>query len=756
MLLTWVAAASLLAPPRFAVQGDKFLLDGKPIVLRSGEMHYPRVPRAMWRSRLKLAKAMGLNTICTYVFWNLHEARPGKFDFAGNLDLAEFLRVVKEEGLFAIVRPGPYICTELDFGGFPAWLLKDRKVKVRSQDPFYLDAAKRYLERVGKEIAPLTIDRGGSVIMSQVENEYGSYGNDHVYMAWVRDVMKASGYPTTLFTSDGPGEGMLRGGTLPDLTPTINFGGGAEGAFRTLAAFRPGTPRMIGEYWCGWFDHWGKRHHRTSAEGHVRDIKWCLANGVSFNLYMFHGGTNFGFMQGSNGGGDNFDVDTTSYDYDSPLDEAGRPTPKYFAFRKAIQEATGEQLPEPEAPPAPIAIPSFTLRQIGSLLASPKWTRITPDPLNFEELDQAHGLVQYRTTLPDAGRHELSGAVMDNALVLVDGKPVGQLDRRTRLRRLTIEVPKPGSTLDVVVESFSRINFGGALPGERKGLPTGLLLDGQPIRGWKHARYPLTSAPRATSIRAAGPSIWAGDFQLGSAGDTFLDTRGWGRGFVWINGRNLGRYWNIGPQQTLYVPASWLRTGKNEVVVLQCEPGAFQTPTLEGLREPILDEAIVADEAAYVKSKLSPVADGTSMDVRLPNENKLQTIALPSGAKGRYLLLETRDNWKDDEFATIAEIVLIGSDGTALSREKWKVLHASSEETEGEDGKATNTFDNQPTTFWHTRWSGTPPKHPHRLLLDLGASVAVREVRLLPRQDSPNGRLRTMRLTLRDTSGVTG
>ncbi|RYG40916.1 beta-galactosidase, partial [bacterium] len=331
--------------PSFEVSGSEFRLDGKRFVIHSGEMHYPRVPRPYWRDRMKKMKAMGLNTLCTYVFWNLHEAKEGKFDFTGDLDLAAYLKMAQEEGLMVILRPGPYICTELDFGGYPAWLLKNRETRVRSLDPTFKNAAGRYLDRVGTLARPFLRKNGGPIIMAQVENEYGSYGADHEYMTWCRDRMKWAGFDCQLMTSDGPGEGNLKGGMVDGAVATVNFGGGAPGAFDALQKLRPGSPRMIGEYWFGWFDHVGKRHHTTAVEPHLEDLRWCLKNRVSFNLYMFHGGSNFGFMPGANGSGETYDLDSQSYDYDAPLDESGRPTAKFFAVRKLIEEETRMALP---------------------------------------------------------------------------------------------------------------------------------------------------------------------------------------------------------------------------------------------------------------------------------------------------------------------------------------------------------------------------------------------------------------------------
>ena len=337
-ILTCLLAALALtaAPPRtFKVECGQFLLEGRPLLIRSGEMHYPRVPRAYWRDRMRKMRAMGLNTLCTYVFWNLHEPAPGRFDFSGDLDLAAYLRTAQEEGLNVILRPGPYVCAEWEFGGFPAWLLKEPGLKVRSTDPRFLEAARRYLRRVGQEVADLQCSKGGPIILVQVENEYGSFGADAAYKQAIRKAVEDAGFTVPRYTSDGPDAESLAAGSFLDLLPVVNFGAGPKpaGAFEALARFRPGGPRMCGEYWTGWFDHYGEAHHTTDPGQGAQGIAWMLGQGISFNLYMFHGGTTFGFMNGANLG-DGYAPDTTSYDYDVMLDEAGRPTAKFQAYRE--------------------------------------------------------------------------------------------------------------------------------------------------------------------------------------------------------------------------------------------------------------------------------------------------------------------------------------------------------------------------------------------------------------------------------------
>jgi beta-galactosidase len=758
-MIALVAAMAFIAPQdavqpakgkTFAAVGAEFQLDGKPFVVRSGEMHYPRVPRAYWRDRFQKAKAMGLNTICTYVFWNQHEAKEGKFDFSGNNDLGEFIKIAQEEGLYMIVRPGPYICTELDFGGFPAWLLKDRTLKVRSSDPKFLKYTERYLHEVAKVVQPHLLKNGGNVIMAQVENEYGSYGNDHAYTGWIRDTMRKAGYDCLLFTSDGPGQGMLAGGTLPDLTPTINFGGGAENAFKELAKFRPGTPRMIGEYWCGWFDHWGKGHHKTNIQNHVKDIEWCLKNGVSFNLYMFHGGTNFAFMQGSNGGANDFNVDTTSYDYDSPLDESGRVTPKYMAFRDAIAKGSGETLPAipPSAPT--VTLPPITISQRMSALYAPVLPRRSQTPKTFEELGVDYGYVKYSFRAPKAGAHRLEiGRLMDYATVFVDGKQIGVLERRKGQKGMDLEIPRDGVQVDLLVEGLSRVNFGPLIPTERKGIEGPVTLGGVPIEDWTQAVMPIAVPRTWTRYESGvgGPVYYRGYVDVTKTGDTFLDMRDFTKGFVWLNGRNLGRFWKIGPQQTLYVPGVWLKKGRNEFVVLD-EGRREGAIILKTLNQPILDQVVVDRSRLHRKPGQTLDLSGLKPDVAvtLADTRDAATVRFTTPVRARYIALETLNEHRDQAYAALAELFATGPDGKDLPRGKWKIAYADSEEIDGENGSADNLLDNQPTTNWHTQWSGGETKHPHQVVIDLGEEVVLASLRILPRQDGVNGRVKELRV----------
>ena len=569
------------------------MLDGQPLQIISGEIHYPRIPREYWRDRLRRARAMGLNTISTYVFWNLHEPKPGVYDFSGQLDVVAFVRTAQEEGLYVILRPGPYVCAEWDLGGLPAWLLADPKIVLRSSAEEFLGPAERFTQRLGRELAPLQITRGGPIVAVQVENEYGSFGNDKEYLKRILAAIKNAGLgEVLLYTADGADE--LPAGTLPDIHAVANFGpGGANEEFAKLQKFRPGRPMMSGEYWDGWFDHWGAKHAATNADQQTKELDWVLGQGYSINLYMVHGGTSFGFMNGANWDHDTYEPDVTSYDYDSPISESGALTKKYFAFRDVIaKHRPGVKIPDPPAALPVIVVPEFELGERAPLWSNLPHPSLVGKPKSMEALGQSYGYILYRTKVTEAASGDLEVHEMRSyARIFVNGKPAGTLDRRRKQDRLRVEVPA-GSTLDILVEGTGRINFTTELRSERQGINGAVLLAGQELTGWQV--FPLPMDDLATlhftnaEAGSPGPTFYRGHFELADTGDTFLDTRGWSKGAVWINGHALGRFWNLGPQQTLYVPAPWLRRGTNEVIVFaQDQP---KDRRLRGLRAPVLDE----------------------------------------------------------------------------------------------------------------------------------------------------------------------
>ena len=582
LMLTTLTVLPVTAgqPGTFAIQGEHFLLNGKPFRIMSGEMHYPRVPRAYWADRFAKMKAMGLNTLCTYVFWNAHEPRPGDFTFEGNLDIAAYVREAQKAGLYVIVRPGPYVCSEWDFGGLPSWLLAEPDIKVRCSDPRYMAASRRYIERLAQELKGLQISEGGPIIMVQLENEYGSYGNDKQYLRDLRDILVKAGFTVPLFTSDGGAHYLLESGTLPDITPVVNFGGGPEGEFGALTKFRQNIPLMCGEFWCGWFTHWSDSlWGRSDGAKQAKELEWMLTTGKSFNLYMFHGGTNFGFTAGSNHA-KLFEPDVTSYDYDAPLDEAGRPTPKFFTFRDLLQKHghDGKKLPALPTPLPTIEIPKITLTEHAALFSSLPAPIHMPQPQPMEYFGQEHGLVLYRTKLvgPRSGKLVIT-ELHDFASIYINGKLIGRIDRMRGENML--EIPKGigdgDATLDILVEAMGRVNFGDKLI-DRKGITERVTLSGVTLMSWDVFPIPMNDEFLGRIHYAAGdpvqaPAFMRGSFDLKATGDTYLDMKGWKKGIVWINGQNLGRFWDAGPQERLFVPGAWLVKGKNAIVVFDID-----------------------------------------------------------------------------------------------------------------------------------------------------------------------------------------
>jgi beta-galactosidase len=578
----------------FGIEGDHFVLDGQSFQIISGEMHYERIPREYWRDRLKKARAMGLNTISTYVFWNVHEPRAGVYNFSDGADVAAFIRMAQEEGLYVILRPGPYSCAEWDLGGFPAWLLADPNIVLRSTDEKFLAPAERWLKRLGQEVAPLQITRGGPIIAVQVENEYGSFGNDKEYLKRILAALRSAGLgEAMLYTADGGDE--LVAGTLPDLPAVVNFGpGDAKEEFAKLQKFRPGQPVMSGEYWDGWFDHWGERHQKTSAGEHAKELDWILNQGYSINLYMFHGGTSFGFMNGANWDHNNYEPDVTSYDYDSPVNESGALTEKYFAFRNIIaKHRPGVSIPDPPAALPVVEIPEFSLDESAPLWANLPASISVEQPRNMESFGQSYGYILYRTKLKETASGDLvMPELRSYARVFVDGKLAGICDRRKKQDRMRLEA-NAGATLDILVEGTGRINFSIELRKERQGMNGPVTLAGRELTGWQVFPLPMDDFAKlqfheALKNAPTGPAFYRGHFDLKETGDTFLDTHGWGKGAVWINGHALGRFWNLGPQQTLYVPAPWLKKGTNEIIVFtQQQP---KNTRIRSLHAPVLDE----------------------------------------------------------------------------------------------------------------------------------------------------------------------
>jgi beta-galactosidase len=563
-------------PRRFVLGQGQFLLDGQPFQIRSGEMHPVRIPSAYWRHRIRMAKAMGLNTIAIYLMWNALEPEPGRFDFAGRNDFVRFVELCAEEGMWVYLRPGPYVCAEWDFGGLPPWLLRDPGMRVRDRrDQRYMDAVARYLDAVAPRVSPLMAANGGPILMVQVENEYASFGKDREYLETLRRMWIERGIRGPFSVSDGLGQ--IRAAQTYLQGAALGLDGDTD--FAGAQAIAGDAPVWVGEGYPGWLTHWGEASFQHGD--YLSTLRRLLDEGRSFNLYVVHGGTNFGFGAGANAKGDGSDFQPviTSYDYGAPIDERGAPTADYHGFRTAIGASLGRRLPALPPAPAAIRFPEVTPEPIASLWEALPAPVATERPQSMEALlGQWHGLALYRThvEVPHGGRLRLEG-VSDYATVFLDGR---YLDHVSRLRHAGLHSdgrialpPSPGSaTLDVLVDSFGHVGYG-AFMHDRKGLLGEAWLDDRPLRGWQVHGLPLDEAHLARVRTAGAPAERPGRFfrarmELVRTGDTYLDMREWNKGYLWINGRLLGRYWHIGPQQRLFCPGCWLREGENEVLVL--------------------------------------------------------------------------------------------------------------------------------------------------------------------------------------------
>lgn len=559
----------------FTLGTTEFLLDGNPFQIISGEMHPARIPAEYWRNRIQMAKAMGCNTISVYIFWNFHEQQEGVFDFTtDNHNLGEFFKIVQEEELWLIVRPGPYVCAEWELGGIPPYLLRIPDIKLRCMDPRYMAAAERYMSKLAAEIKPYLVTNGGPVLMLQIENEYGSYGNDRNYLARLKEVWMENGIDVPFFTGDGPTTYMLEAGSLPGCAVGLDSGSRPE-HFELAAKINPGVPVFSSETYPGWLTHWGEKWVKPDTADLLKELRFLMDNKKSFNLYVIHGGTNFGFTAGANSGGKGYEPDVTSYDYDAPITEQGQPTPKYMAIRKLL----GSYLPKgKKLPPVPEPIPSFEIPSIGLSPFTPIWDNL-PEPVSsvqpkpFEAYNQDYGFILYKTELVGHKNGKLTVTDLhDYATVFLNGKYIGYLDRREGINSIDIPESKAEKpVLEILVEGMGRINFAQHLI-DRKGITDRVTLNGMTLMNWKVYNLPMDDKyiyNLRSSNRNPGKEgiFFKGSFFLSTPGDTYLDMSNFRKGIAWVNGHNLGRFWNIGPQKRLYCPATFLRKGTNEMIV---------------------------------------------------------------------------------------------------------------------------------------------------------------------------------------------
>ena len=559
----------------FALSKTDFMLDGKPFQVISGEMHPARIPHEYWRHRIRMAKAMGCNTIAAYVFWNYHEPVKGQFDFStGNHNIAEFIKIAQEEGMWVLLRPGPYVCAEWEFGGLPPYLLQTPDIKVRCMDPRYIAAVTTYVDRLAAEIKPLLVTNGGPIVMVQIENEYGSYGNDKEYLNTLKEMWVKNDINVPFYTADGATAYMLEAGGVEGAAIGLDSGG-SEADFAAAKRQNPNVPAFSSESYPGWLTHWGEQWQRPGIDGIAKEVKFLMDTKRSFNLYVIHGGTNFGYTAGANSGGKGYEPDVTSYDYDAPINEQGNATPKYEALRKLIGSylPKGKKLPAIPKPVPAIAIPAFNLTPFTSVWDHLPQPVKSPQPKPFEAYGQDYGFMVYKTTLIGHKSGKLTiKDLHDYATVFLNGKYVGKIDRR--LGERTIDLPKSdvqNPVLEILVEGMGRINFADALI-DRKGITDRVVLNGMTLMNWEVYGLPMTEKfvqeLSASSNNAAKPGqFFKATFNLDKTGDTYIDMSGYRKGIVWVNGHNLGRYWEIGPQKNLYCPAPWLKKGANEIVV---------------------------------------------------------------------------------------------------------------------------------------------------------------------------------------------
>ena len=593
-LLLALALLPLLAIAQkstFEIKDGNFYRNGKVTPILSGEMHYPRIPHQYWRHRLQMMKAMGLNTVATYVFWNAHEAEPGKWDFTGDNNLAEYIKIAGEEGMMVILRPGPYVCAEWEFGGYPWWLQNVEGMEIRRDNEAFLKHTKAYIERLYKEVGHLQCTKGGPIVMVQCENEFGSYvaqrkdiplEEHRAYNAKIKQQLADAGFEVPLFTSDG--SWLFEGGSTPGALPTANGESNIENLKKVVNQYHGGKgPYMVAEFYPGWLMHWAEPFPQVSDTEVARQTEAYLKNDVSINFYMVHGGTNFGFTSGANYDKKrDIQPDLTSYDYGSPISEAGWVTPKFDSIRNVIKKYVKYPIPAAPAQIGLIEIPSIKLSKVANVLDyAEKLKTISSDkPLTFEEMNQGYGYVLYsrRFNQPISGTLEIPG-LRDYAVVYIDGEKVGVLNRNTQTYSMEIEIPF-NSTLQILVENMGRINYGSEIVHNTKGIISPVKIAGMEITGnWNMVQLPMSEAPVPGNLKAntsaeAGklknaPVVYEGTFNLDKTGDTFIDMENWGKGIIFINGINIGRYWQVGPQQTLYIPGVWLKKGENKIVIFE-------------------------------------------------------------------------------------------------------------------------------------------------------------------------------------------
>ena len=677
------------------------------------------------------------------LFGTYTNKKEGEFDFKGQNDIAAFCRLAQKHGMYIMLRPGPYVCSEWEMGGLPWWLLKKKDIKLRTNDAYFLERTKLFMNEIGKELADLQVSRGGNIIMVQVENEYGAYATDKEYIANIRDIVKGAGFTDVpLFQCDWSSTFQRNG--LDDLVWTINFGTGAniDAQFKKLQEARPNAPLMCSEFWSGWFDHWGRKHETRDAETMVSGIKDMLDRHISFSLYMTHGGTTFGHWGGANSPA--YSAMCSSYDYDAPISEAGWATPKYYKLREMMMQYADSAQVIPDVPAAypVIEIPEFELKEVAPLFDNLPEPKLSEDIKPMEQFDQGWGTILYRTSLPEVkeGTTLLIDEVHDWAQVYADGKLLGRLDRRRGQNSLVLPSLQKGTRLDILVEAMGRVNFDVAIH-DRKGITNKVELltetDKKELKNWEVYSFPVDydfaeSKKYAEGEKLDAPAYYRATFELDRVGDVFLDMQTWGKGMVWVNGKAMGRFWKIGPQQTLFMPGCWLKKGKNEIIVLDLL--GPEKATVSGLKRPILD-MLRAEAPATHRTKgqnLNLKGEKSVAVGELTAGNGWQEVKFGKTVAGRYFCLEALSAQDGKDNAAVAEFYLLDENGKPLPRQHWKIEYADSESTSWGNFTADKIYDLQESTYWSTR---DGDKYPHRFVINLGEDVKVSGFRYLPRAE---------------------